>query len=132
MVLPAPMRLRGHRCFNRLHRRGRRLDGEHMVLRFVQAEPRLLNPVLQRWERQAPESCRCRCAVVISNKVSKRSVVRNKLRRRLHEHLRRRLEQAAEQGDQWLLISLRPGVQLLEAPLLEECDRLLKNAGLLP
>jgi len=69
---------------------------------------------------------------VISNKVSKRSVVRNKLRRRLHEHLRRRLEQAAEQGDQWLLISLRPGVQLLEAPLLEECDRLLKNAGLLP
>jgi len=132
MVLPAPMRLRGHRCFNRLHRRGKRLDSEHMVLRVVEAESRLLKPSLQRWERQAPEARRCRCAVVISNKVSKRAVIRNRLRRQLHNHLRVRLEGLQAQGDRWLLLSLRPGAATPEAPLLEECDRLLKDAGLLP
>ena len=37
MVLPASMRLRGHRCFNHLHRRGKRFHSTLMVLRTVSA-----------------------------------------------------------------------------------------------
>ena len=78
----------------------------------------------------APKSCRI--AVVISGKVHKRAVVRNRLRRLLHDHLRTRFEARPEHGQCWLLISLRPGADAGEANLLEECDRLLEQAGLQP
>ena len=119
------MRLRGHRCFNRLHRSGRRHHGDWMVLRVISEDPRLLRPELRRH----PTRC-CRCALVISSKVSKRAVVRNRLRRRLHAHLRSRFEQAPEHGAIWLLLSLKPGVAPESHALLEECDRLLEQAGL--
>jgi len=131
MVLPAPMRLRGHRCFDHLHRKGRRHHGSQMVLRVVDARTKLLKPGLAAAELHFPNSRRCRCAVVISSKVSKRSVVRNRLRRQLHNHLRDRLERQPDLGQHWILLSLKPGAADAEAPLLEECDRLLKDAGLL-
>ena len=128
MALPPSMRIRGHRCFSRLHRTGRRHHGVWMVLRVMDEEARLLRPELRR---QA--SCSCRCALVISNKVSKRSVKRNRLRRLLHNHLRRRFEQRNDLAGRWLLISLRPEAAEAEpTQLLEECDSLLRSAGLDP
>ena len=102
-----------------------------MVLRRVSARHSLLkHPVA------APISGRvattCRVAVVISSKVSKRAVVRNRLRRRLHNHLRTRFEHAPEHASIWLLVSLKPGAVAEEHDLLEECDRLLEQAGLKP
>ncbi len=132
MVLPTPMRLRGHRCFDRLHRDGRRLNSTHMLLRIVDARPNLLRSFIASAENASPQSRRCRCGVVISSKVSKRSVVRNRLRRQLHSHLRKRLETKPELGRHWLLLSIKPGAVESGAPLLEECDRLLTDAGLLP
>ncbi|MGC6483155.1 MAG: ribonuclease P protein component [Synechococcus sp.] len=132
MVLPAPMRLRGHRCFDWLHRKGRRHHGNHLVLRVVDARPELLRPQVASAENRSPQSHRCRCAVVISSKVSKRSVVRNRLRRQLHDHLRARLDRQLRCGQRWLLLSVKPGALDAKTPLLEECDRLLKDAGLLP
>ena len=74
---------------------------------------------------------RCRCAVVISNKVSKRSVRRNRLRRLFHDHLRSHLEHRSDLAGLWLLISLKPGAAALQpSHLLEECDSLLQFAGL--
>ena len=70
--------------------------------------------------------------MVISSKVSKRAVVRNRLRRRLHDHLRSRFEHAPEHASIWLLVSLKPGAVAEEHDLLEECDRLLEQAGLKP
>ena len=70
--------------------------------------------------------------MVISNKVSKRAVVRNRLRRQLHDHLRTRFEHAPEHATTWLLVSLKPGAVAEEHDLLEECDRLLEQAGLKP
>lgn len=126
MALPASMRLRGHRCFNRLHRIGRRHHGDWMVLRVMPEEPRLLRPELRRH----PTRC-CRCALVISSKVSKRAVKRNRLRRRLHDHLRQRLECRNDLAGLWLLFSLRPEAGEADASqLLKECDSLLRDAGL--
>ena len=126
MALPASMRLRGHRCFNRLHRIGRRHHGDWMVLRVMPADPRLLRRDL----RQRPTGC-CRCALVISSKVSKRAVRRNRLRRLFHQHLRQQLEHRGDLAGRWLLISLRPEASDADSPqLLEECDSLLSSAGL--
>ncbi|MED5469702.1 MAG: ribonuclease P protein component, partial [Cyanobacteriota bacterium] len=50
----------------------------------------------------------------------------------LHEHLRSRLEVAPEHANHWVLISLKPVASAIESSqLLEECDRLLHQAGLL-
>ncbi|MDC3010653.1 ribonuclease P protein component [Synechococcus sp. AH-736-G21] len=128
MVLPASMRLRGHRCFNRLHRSSKRQQGTLMVLRVAAGSSNLLRREL----RGVKDQC-CRCALVISSKVSKRAVKRNRLRRLLHDHLRRRLEAREDLAGRWLLISLRPEAAEAEpTQLLEECDSLLRNAGLEP
>ena len=128
MVLPASMRLRGHRCFNRLHRSSKRQHGTLMVLRVAEGDSNLL-----RRELRGIQERTCRCGLVISNKVSKRSVKRNRLRRLLHDHLRRRFEQRNDLAGRWLLISLRQEAGEAEpTQLLEECDSLLRSAGLDP
>ena len=131
MVLPASMRLRGHRCFDHLHRRGQRFHGTLMVLRKASASHSLLKrPAMPAGSSNPLRSTTCRVAVVISSKVSKRAVIRNRLRRRLHDHLRSRFEYAPEHSKIWLLVSLKPGAATEAHALLEECDRLLEQAGL--
>ena len=99
-----------------------------MVLRVAASDSNLL-----RRELRGIQERTCRCALVISNKVSKRSVMRNRLRRLLHDHLRLRFEQRSDLAGRWLLISLRPEAAEAEpTQLLEECDSLLKSAGLNP
>ncbi|MFO0039750.1 MAG: ribonuclease P protein component [Synechococcaceae cyanobacterium] len=126
MALPQRHRLRGVRVFERLHRRGRRLHGTHLVLRVLPASVALLSPP----DRAAAPSP-WRCGVVVSGKVSRRAVVRNRLRRRLHAHLLAHPPAGAE--PLWLLVSLRPGsAELPTDALLGECSDLLRRAGLLP
>ena len=126
MVLPASMRLRGHRCFNRLHRSSKRQHGALMVLRVAAGDSNLLRRELRDVQERT-----CRCALVISSKVSKRAVRRNRLRRLLHQHLRQQLEHRGDLAGRWVLISLRPEASEAEpSQLLEECDSLLSSAGL--
>ena len=104
-----------------------------MVLRKASASDSLLKRAKKPNGAHSPcASHSCRVAVVISSKVSKRAVVRNRLRRRLHDHLRTRLEHAPEHSQLWLLVSLKPGAATEDHDLLEECDRLLEQAGLKP
>ena len=97
-----------------------------MVLRVISEDVRMLRQELQRH----PNRC-CRCALVISSKVSKRAVRRNRLRRLLHQHLRQLLEHRMDLAGRWVLISLRPEASQADpSQLLEECDSLLSSAGL--
>jgi ribonuclease P protein component len=97
-----------------------------MVLRLVHAEPDLL-PAAER--RHPPSDWRC--GVVVSSKVSKRAVERNRLRRLLHAHLLTLRPRAPEPV--WLLLSLRPGSERLPPHrLLGECTDVLRQAGLIP
>ena len=99
-----------------------------MVLRVAAGDSDLL-----RRELRGIQEKTCRCALVISNKVSKRSVKRNQLRRLLHDHLRRLFEQRNDLAGRWFLISIRPEAAEAEpTQLLEECDSLLRSAGLDP
>ena len=97
-----------------------------MVMRVILEDVRMLRQELRRH----PTRC-CRCALVISSKVSKRAVRRNRLRRLLHQHLRQQLEHRGDLAGQWVLISLRPEASQADpSQLLEECDSLLSCAGL--
>jgi ribonuclease P protein component len=129
MVLPREHRLRGRFVFDHLYKQGVRQHGQWMVLRTMAARDELLRSELRR---QAPSPCRC--AVVISTKVSKRSVQRNRLRRLLHDHLRLVCRsQAPEQPARWILLSLKPGsAEVDDRVLLGECSMLLQKAGLCP
>jgi ribonuclease P protein component len=110
--------------FERLLRQGRRWHGQAMVLRVLPADAGLLEPR----DRQRPASP-WRCGVVVSGKVSKRAVVRNRLRRQLHALLLNRM--GGDTQPLWLLVSLRPGSAELERDrLLGECSDLLRRAGL--
>ena len=131
MALPLRHRLKGQRVFDCIYRKGRKHNGPFLVLRLLIAQANLLPPS----QRSAPVSP-WRCGVVISSKVHKRSVRRNRLRRLLHDHLLRQLAgdaTAQRQGPLWLLISLKPGSAEREASqLLGECSQLLQQAGLTP
>lgn len=126
MALPQRHRLRGHRVFERIYRKAPRLHGSAMVLRVWPAEEPLLPP-----QERSHATSSWRLAVVVSAKVSKRAVQRNRLRRLLQSHL---LEQPiASPQPIWLLISLKPGSpDLPPEQLLGECRHLLHKAGLTP
>ncbi len=126
MALPQQHRLRGRRVFDRLYRQGRRFQGPALLLRVLPADPSLLPPA----RTPGPAPSPWRCGLVISSKVSKLAVHRNRLRRLVHDHLLR--HPPAPVSPQWLLISLKPGsLAFGDQHLLEECTQLLGQAGLL-
>jgi ribonuclease P protein component len=129
MVLPRDQRLRGRFVFDRLYQKGRRQHGTWMVLRSLKAEPQLLRP-----DPRDLDPLSGRVAVVVSSKVSKRSVQRNRLRRLLHDRLRELLLRHADRAaGRWLLISLKPGsAEADPQALLKECSELLAKEGLTP
>jgi len=124
VVLPQRHRLRGFRVFNRLYRQSQRFNGTWMMLRVMAAQPTLLPPP------QGPRPSAWRGAIVVSGKVSKRAVVRNRLRRLLHRHLLA-LNPTPLQPS-WMVLSLKPGsAEIDPSQLLGECSHLLRQAGLM-
>ena len=126
MVLPKHMRLKGHRCFDFIYKEGSRFYSSSMVLRVTDA-----NKKLQVKGKQSKTRPSIKCAISISNKVSKKSVTRNKLRRLFHHHLSLRLSNIEVDNDVWAFISLKPSsMQNSNSSLLRECDKLLNKAGI--
>ena len=126
MVLPKHMRLKGHRCFDFIYREGERFYSHSMVLRVTNA-----NTKLQVRGINSKFSPSVKCAVSISNKVSKRSVIRNKLRRLFHHHLSCRLSNIEKVNEVWAFITLKPScIKNSNSDLLKECDKLLTKAGI--
>jgi ribonuclease P protein component len=126
VALPQRHRLKGRRIFDRIYRTGRRIHGTHLVLRVLAADQTLLPP-----DSRSHSPSGWRCGVVVSGKVSKLAVRRNRLRRLLQAHLLRELPATAGSlPPQWLLLSLRPGCADLDPDvLLGECSQLLRKAG---
>ena len=126
MVLPKHMRLKGHRCFDFIYKQSSRFYSSSMVLRVINANTKLLAKGINSQSRSS-----IRCAISISNKVSKKSVTRNKLRRLFHHHLSCRLSNIEFENEVWAFISLNPScMQNSNSSLLKECDKLLIKAGI--
>jgi ribonuclease P protein component len=127
LALPQRHRLKGQRVFDRVYQKGRRFHGPFLVLRMLEAQPQLLPA-----EQQTCPPSPWRCGVVVSSKVHKRAVRRNRLRRLLHAHLLAQPPTVSERC-LWLLLSLKPGsADLTPEALLGECSQLLHQAGLTP
>ena len=127
MVLPKHMRLKGHRCFDFIYKEGTRFYSPSMVLRVTKANTKI--PIKGFISQTRPS---IKCAISISNKVSKKSVTRNKLRRLFHHHLSDRLSKVNTDQETWAFFSLKPCC-MKNSPnvLLRECDSLLLKAGLI-
>ena len=126
MVLPKHMRLKGHRCFDFIYKEGSRFYSPSMVLRVTNANTKLQVKGINSNTRSS-----IKCAISISNKVSKKSVTRNKLRRLFHPHLSSRLSNMVLENELWAFISLKPScMNNSESDLLKECDKLLTKAGI--
>ena len=124
MVLPQRHRLRGRGVFDYLYQRGQRFQQGLLQLRVADAAPKLLREPPTELEGEL------RFGVVISSKVSKRAVKRNRLRRRLHEAFLRQAFRS-DLPPTWLLLNLRPGAaELSDDNLLEEWSTLIQRAGL--
>lgn len=141
-MLPRNYRLRGPTVFDHLYRARSRFQSSSLILRIASPDLRRLKADLRqpRLPIAAPDGSggvapvareELRFAVVVSKKVSKRAVVRNRLRRRLHHafikevpHLKR---------GHWLLLSLKPAAtHHSEDQLLQEWNDLLQQSGLRP
>ena len=126
MVLPRHMRLKGHRCFDFIYKQGSRFYSPSMVLRVTNANTK---PQVKGNNSKTRPSIKC--AISISNKVSKKSVTRNKLRRLFHHHLSYRLSKMDTDIEVWAFISLNPScMKNSNSNLLKECDKLLIKAGI--
>tara|TARA_Y100001968_G_scaffold15380_1_gene12385 strand:- start:128 stop:514 length:387 start_codon:yes stop_codon:yes gene_type:complete len=126
MVLPKHMRLKGHRCFDFIYREGERFYSPSMVLRVTNASTKLQVKGIN--SNFGPS---VKCAISVSNKVSKRSVTRNKLRRLFHHHLSNRLSNICGNNEIWAFITLKPScMKNTSRDLLKECDKLLTKAGI--
>ena len=126
MVLPKHMRLKGHRCFDFIYREGSKFYSSSMVLRVTNAHTK---PQVKGNKSKTRTSIKC--AISISNKVSKKSVTRNKIRRLFHHHLSFRLSNMLFDNEIWAFISLKPScMKHSDSTLLKECDKLLTKAGI--
>ncbi len=126
MVLPKHMRLKGHRCFDFIYREGHRFHSPSMVLRVAKGNTKLLAKGIKSHIRPT-----IKCAISISNKVSKKSVIRNKLRRLFHHHLSCKLSNIYVKDEIWAFFSLKPSsMENTNKNLLKECDKLLIKAGI--
>ena len=127
MVLPKHMRLKGHRCFDFIYKEGSRFYSSSMVLRVADAYKK--PQVKGKQSKMRPH---IKCAISISNKVSKKSVTRNKLRRLFHQHMSNKLSNICLNNQIWAFISLKPScMQNSHTNLLKECDKLLIKAGII-
>ena len=127
MVLPKHMRLKGHRCFDFIYKEGSRFYSRSMVLRVTKANTKpQVKKITSNFSRPS-----IKCAISISNKVSKKSVVRNKLRRLFHHHLTYKLSKMSPVVEVWAFFTLKPTcMKDSNSNLLKECDKLLTKAGI--
>ena len=126
MVLPKHMRLKGHRSFDFIYKEGLRYYGSSMVLRVAKANTKLQAKIIDSDIRPS-----IKCAISISNKVSKKSVTRNKLRRLFHQHLTCKLSNIGFENEIWAFFSLKPScMKNSNSSLMKECDKLLLKAGI--
>ena len=127
MALPKNMRLKGHRTFNYIHKNSMKYDGEFMTFKVAKSKPEILFS-----HKFKNTSNNLRVAIAISKKVSKKAVVRNKLRRILQEWLIANISKINNHKPYWLLVNLKIGdFYNDENKLLEEFQNLMLKSRLI-
>ena len=126
MALPKSMRLKGHRTFDYIHKNSKKYRGSLMSFKVARSNPQLLIS-----HKLTDISKNFKVAIAISKKVSKKAVVRNKIRRILHEYLLKIIQNNSHKP-YWLLVNLEFGYSFYDKnKLLEEFRHLMFKSGLI-
>ena len=104
MGLPKDMRLKGHRTFNFIHKNSTTYHGKLMTFKVARSNPEILLT-----HKFTNTSNKFRIAIAISKKVSKKAVVRNKLRRTIQEWILTNIKKINNHKPYWLLVNLKYG-----------------------
>ena len=127
MAFPKNMRLKGHRTFDYIHKNSIKYHGEFMTFKVAKSNPEILFS-----HKFKNTSNNLRVAIAISKKISKKAVIRNKLRRVLQEWLIKNIQKINNHKHQWLLVNLKIGdFYNDENKLLEEFQNLMFKSRLI-
>ena len=127
MALPKQMRLKGHRTFKYIHKNSKKYYGKLMDFKISKSCPQILLS-----HKDYSFNNNFKLAITISKKVSKRSVIRNKIRRMLHECFLKNFNKEYNHIPYWVLVNLKSGNFCnYESELLKEFQTLLLKTGLL-
>jgi len=127
MVLPKQLRLKGHRTFKYIHKNSRKYYGKLMDLKISESCPQIL---LSHKHNSFPDNFKL--AITVSKKVSKKSVVRNKIKRMLHENFLKNFKREYNHIPCWVLVNLKGGnFHNYETELLKEFQNLFYKTGLI-
>ena len=126
MALPKAMRLKGHRTFDYIHKNSVKYYGKLMTLKIARSNPKILAS-----HKSIYNLDNFKLAISISKKVSKKAVIRNKIRRILQDCLLKNLSQENNHKPYWLLVNLKSSDSYNDKiKLLEEFKHLLYMSGL--
>jgi ribonuclease P protein component len=112
-VLPKSQRLRRSRDFSKVYRLGSKAVSAHLVVRVLETTGSADQPSVPA-DASMPSPCTSlgRVGIVVSQKVSKRAVVRNRLKRQVRAIMKQFLPQLRPRL--WVVINLRPGAEQCE------------------
>ncbi|MEL6261109.1 MAG: ribonuclease P protein component [Cyanobacteria bacterium J06626_6] len=127
MTLPQQNRLRSPRDFSRVYRRGKQTATRYLAVKALY-ERALYKPEKADSKADRPQAGPC-FGISISRKVSKRAVVRNRIKRQLKAIIHRYLSRI---DPHWqVVIVVRPvAVECGFADFLRELEYLLKKLGI--
>jgi len=127
MALPKPMRLKGHRTFKYIYKNSQKFYGNLMDFRIAKT-----NPAVLRSHKINYGLSNFKIAITVSKKVSKKSVVRNRIRRLLQEKFLKEFNKNYNHIPYWVLVNLKGGITLNDKEeLLREFQFLISKSGLL-
>ena len=127
MALPKSMRLNGHRTFKYIHKNSKKFYGNLMDFRIAKTNPDVL-----RSHKINHGFSNFKIAITVSKKVSKKSVVRNRIRRLFQEKFLNEFNKQNNHVPYWVLVNLKSEYSLNdENKLLEEFQFLISKSGLL-
>ena len=121
MALPKPVRLKGHRTFKYIHKNSKKYYGKLMDFKISKSCPQILHS-----HKNYSFNNNFKLAITISKKVSKKSVIRNKIRRMLHECFLKNFKREYNHIPYWVLVNLKSGnFYDYDSELLKEFQTLL-------
>ena len=126
MALPKAMRLKGHRTFDYIHKNSVKYHGKLMTFKIARSNPKILLS-----HKKTDNLNNFKIAIAISKKISKKSVVRNKIRRILQDCLLKNFSLENNHKPYWLLVTLKSGDFYNDKiKILEEFQHLIFKSGL--
>ncbi|MFH7243329.1 MAG: ribonuclease P protein component [Spirulina sp.] len=117
IVLPKSQRLRRSRDFSKVYRLGNKAVSTHLVVRVLDtvnpgSQPTSQTEGLSSQNHAENRAVLGRVGIVVSQKVSKRAVVRNRLKRQVRAIMGQFLPRL--RPHLWIVVNLRPGAEQCE------------------